>query len=189
MEGHACAVNFLSILRALFIQEYANNVGKVWWRPIMLVNYSIRELRHREPGHCKHESGYVAAVSCTSTLWWNNLPARWASTTLCQHDRTILDEQFAARSIGRRSPYITWPAKSPVLTSPDFFLWGFVEDYVYRTPWVIWQTYKEEFMLLSAMSHHRCFITHGSRLSTGWTFPMLLIEAMLRFMKHKAKKS
>ncbi|KAJ4442309.1 hypothetical protein ANN_12177 [Periplaneta americana] len=48
--------------------------------------------------------------------------------------RTFLDEQFPARWIGRGSPYITWPARSPDLTPPDFFLWGFVKDQVYRTP-------------------------------------------------------
>ncbi|KAJ4430987.1 hypothetical protein ANN_19580, partial [Periplaneta americana] len=35
--------------------------------------------------------------------------------------RTFLDEQFPARWIGRGSPYITWPARSPDLTPPDFF--------------------------------------------------------------------
>ena len=39
-----------------------------------------------------------------------------------------------------------------------------------------------------SMSHHRCFITHGSRLNTGCTFPVSLMEAMLRFMEHKVKK-
>ncbi|KAJ4426428.1 hypothetical protein ANN_27242 [Periplaneta americana] len=48
--------------------------------------------------------------------------------------RTFLDEQFPARWIGRGSPYITWPARSPDLTPPDFFLWGFLKDQVYRTP-------------------------------------------------------
>ena len=32
------------------------------------------------------------------------------------------------------SPYITWPARSPDLTPPDVFLWGFVDNHVYRTP-------------------------------------------------------
>ena len=31
------------------------------------------------------------------------------------------------------------------------------------------------------------FITHG--LNTGWTFPVPVMEAMLRFMEHKVKKS
>ena len=44
-------------------------------------------------------------------------------------------------------------------------------------------------MLLSTMSHHRYFITHGSRLNTGWIFPVSLMEAMSRFVKHKVKNS
>ncbi|KAJ4444283.1 hypothetical protein ANN_06075, partial [Periplaneta americana] len=54
-----------------------------------------------------------------------------------------------------------------------------------RRQYVIWQTYKKEFMLLSTMLHHRCFITLGSRLNTGWIFPVPPMEAMLRFMEHK----
>ena len=53
-------------------------------------------------------------------------------TTLCQHCSHIL-KQFPARWIGRESVYITWPARSRNLTSPEFFLWGF-KDQVYRTP-------------------------------------------------------
>ena len=47
---------------------------------------------------------------------------------------TFLDEQFPARRIGRGSPYIIWPLRSPGLTPLDFFPWGFVKDQVYRTP-------------------------------------------------------
>ena len=43
-------------------------------------------------------------------------------------------------------------------------------------------------MPLPIMSHHRSFIIHGSRLNNGWTFPVPLLEAMLRFMEHKVKK-
>ena len=39
-------------------------------------------------------------------------------------------------------------------------------------------------MVLSTISHHRCFITDGSRLNTGCTFPVSLMETMLRFMEH-----
>ena len=35
--------------------------------------------------------------------------------------RTFLHEKFPARWIERGSPYITWPARSPDLTPPDFF--------------------------------------------------------------------
>ena len=42
-------------------------------------------------------------------------------------------------------------------------------------------------MLLSTMPDHRCFITHGSRLNTSWSFPVPLMEGTLRFMEHKVK--
>ena len=74
-------------------------------------------------------------------------------------------------------------------STPDFFLGGLLMTRCTGHQYVIWQTYNKEFMLLSIMSHQRLFITHGSRLKTGWTFPVPLLEAMLRFMEHKVKKS
>ena len=75
-------------------------------------------------------------------------------------------------------------------TTRFFFSVEFVKDQVYKSPvvYVIWQTYMKEFMLLQTMSHHRCSITHGSRLNTGWTFPVPLMEAMLGFMEHKVTR-
>ena len=61
---------------------------------------------------------------------------------------TFLAKQFPARWIRRGSPYITWPVRSPDLTPPDFFLWGFDKDQVYRTSVSDLQAYKKEFMLL-----------------------------------------
>ena len=40
------------------------------------------------------------------------------------------DETFPGRWIGRRGP-IEWPARSPDLTPPDFFLWGVLKNAVY----------------------------------------------------------
>lgn len=40
---------------------------------------------------------------------------------------------FPQKWIGRGGP-IAWPARSPDLTSLDFFLWGFVKSAVYKTP-------------------------------------------------------
>ncbi|PSN49126.1 hypothetical protein C0J52_07244, partial [Blattella germanica] len=78
---------------------------------------------------------------------------------------------------------------SPDLTPPDFFLWGFVKDHVYRTPVCDLADLQERiFVLLSTMLHYRCFITLGSRLNTGWIFPVPPMEAMLRFMEHKVTK-
>ena len=44
--------------------------------------------------------------------------------------RGYLDEIFPQRWIGRRGP-VEWPARSPDLTPPDFWLWGYVKDNVY----------------------------------------------------------
>ena len=69
-----------------------------------------------------------------------------------------------------------------------FFLRCFVKNQSTGHQYVIWQTYKKQFMLLSTLPHLRCFITHGSRLNTNWTFPMPLKEAIFRFMEDKVKK-
>jgi transposase len=48
--------------------------------------------------------------------------------------REFLNDNFPERWIGRRGP-IEWPARSPDLTPPDFFLWGLLKDKVYsRNP-------------------------------------------------------
>ena len=44
--------------------------------------------------------------------------------------RDWLDTTFPNRWIGRRGP-IEWPARSPDLTPPDFFLWGVLKDKVF----------------------------------------------------------
>lgn len=45
--------------------------------------------------------------------------------------RSWLNEKFPNRWIGRGGP-IKWPARSPDLTPPDFFLWGYLKDIVYK---------------------------------------------------------
>lgn len=45
--------------------------------------------------------------------------------------RAILDESYQDRWIGRGGP-VPWPPRSPDLTSPDFFLWGYVKEKVYK---------------------------------------------------------
>ena len=45
--------------------------------------------------------------------------------------RDWLDQKFPDRWIGRRGP-IEWPARSPDLTPPDFFLWGYLKNIVYK---------------------------------------------------------
>lgn len=47
--------------------------------------------------------------------------------------RLWLDQMFQGRWIGRGSPNMPWPPRSPDLTPCDFFLWGFVKSQVYRS--------------------------------------------------------
>ena len=46
--------------------------------------------------------------------------------------KNYLDSKKPGKWVGKRGP-IPWPPRSPDLTPPDFFLWGFVKDRVYST--------------------------------------------------------
>lgn len=48
---------------------------------------------------------------------------------------TYLNNIFPNRWIGKFGP-VAWPPRSPDLTPPDYFLWGYLKDFVYRTPLV-----------------------------------------------------
>lgn len=75
-------------------------------------------------------------------LYLDDLPLNVIRRLWFQHDgapphnsrivRDYLNQEFKDRWIGRGGP-VPWPARSPDLTKPDFFLWGFVHDRVYRT--------------------------------------------------------
>jgi hypothetical protein len=45
----------------------------------------------------------------------------------------ILDQQYPDRWIGRGGPR-HWPPRSPDLNALDFFLWGHVNNVIYREP-------------------------------------------------------
>lgn len=47
--------------------------------------------------------------------------------------RQWLNDRFPERWMGRSSPNMPWPPRSPDLTPCDFFLWGFIKDKVYTT--------------------------------------------------------
>jgi len=47
--------------------------------------------------------------------------------------RGYLDETYPGRWIGRGGP-VSWPPRSPDLTSLDYFLWGYLKSHVYYTP-------------------------------------------------------
>lgn len=44
--------------------------------------------------------------------------------------RQHLNEAYPNKWIGRGGP-VSWPARSPDLTSLDFFLWGFIKEKIY----------------------------------------------------------
>jgi hypothetical protein len=54
-------------------------------------------------------------------------PPHWARDV-----RAFLNEQFPMRWIGRDSPFIRWPPRSPDLTPMDFFTWGYMKERLYR---------------------------------------------------------
>lgn len=45
--------------------------------------------------------------------------------------RDFLNEEYPHAWIGRGGP-VAWPARSPDLTSPDFYLWGYLKNIVYQ---------------------------------------------------------
>lgn len=47
--------------------------------------------------------------------------------------RNWLNDQMSQRWMGRGSPNMPWPPRSPDLTPCDFFLWGFLKSKVYQT--------------------------------------------------------
>ena len=64
-------------------------------------------------------------------------PPHWGRSV-----RDWLDETFPGTWIGRGGP-IPWPPRSPDLTPPDFYLWGYLKSKVYaRTPETIPQLKK-----------------------------------------------
>lgn len=108
----------------------------------LLVNHVIPELQNRENFH---------------RMWWqqDGAPPHFATNV-----RNFLDQQFPNRWLGRRGP-VEWPPRSPDLTPPDFFLWGYLKDKVYAHPIVSLQdlclAIVEEFGKLPLqMCQHAC---------------------------------
>lgn len=65
-----------------------------------------------------------------------------------------LDGEFGDFWIGTNGPW-RWPPRSPDMTPVDFFLWGYIKNYAYRTPNIptreeVWQRIQEAFQQLRA---------------------------------------
>lgn len=59
---------------------------------------------------------------------------RWAPAHFAHTVRQYLNVNFPGRWIGRGSPTLAWPARSPDLTPLDFYLWGSLKERVYSKP-------------------------------------------------------
>jgi hypothetical protein len=62
--------------------------------------------------------------------WFQHDGAPVHYTTQAQQ---VPDRRYPDSWIGRGGP-INWPARSPDLTPLDYFLWGYMKNYVYREP-------------------------------------------------------
>ena len=70
----------------------------------------------------------VDALQPSITYQQDRVPPHWSMDV-----RRSLNATFPNRWIGRDGR-ISWPPRSPDLTSLDFFLWGYVKDRVFVTP-------------------------------------------------------
>lgn len=90
-------------------------------------------------------------------------PPHW-----CRTVRDWLDITFPQRWMGRGSPNMKWPPRSPDLTPCDFFLWGYVKDRVYKgtcnTVEELKERIEEAFRSVDDASRERVFQEYHSRL-------------------------
>jgi Helix-turn-helix domain (DUF4817) len=109
-----CAVLIDRIVGPYFFQE-----PTVQWKNYldMLEQYAIPQLMQAE-----EEWGYEVLFQ------QDGAPPHWAREV-----RRCLDNIFPNRWIGRDGP-ISWAPRSPDLTPPDYFLWGYIKNKIYQTP-------------------------------------------------------
>lgn len=82
----------------------------------MLRHFFVPELRRRgiSLGRCWFQQDGATAHTTAAVL-------------------SFLQNTFGNRVLSRNAD-VQWPPRSPDLTSPDFFLWGWLKSVVYRTP-------------------------------------------------------
>jgi hypothetical protein len=68
----------------------------------------------------------VGQIPHRSTMKYDSAPQHYHNEV-----HTFLDRIFSNWWIGRAGP-IAWPPRSPHLTPPYFFLWGFMKKVVYQ---------------------------------------------------------
>lgn len=95
--------------------------------------------------------------------------------------KDFLNDTFPNRWIGRGGP-VRWPARSPDLTSLDFYLWGYIKDVVYRNAPTTRDDMKERIrnacniprnVLLRTVTHFERRIQYCQRVN-GATFEHLI---------------
>jgi hypothetical protein len=57
---------------------------------------------------------------------------RWAASKACRQVTAHLNKHYENYWIGRHGP-VSWPPRSPDLTTFDFCLWGLMKEMTYRT--------------------------------------------------------
>ena len=151
------------------LSKNVRNAGKVWWNPILLVNCSIRELRHRKWSLQTRTWKSCSCMLCNNSLMEQfSLQQDGAPRHFANLFTNILRRTFPCKMDRKRITVHHMAATWTYLTLSDFSCGVLLRNRSARHQYVIWQTYKEEFLLLSTMSQYRCFITYGSRLNTGW---------------------
>ncbi|KFM61439.1 hypothetical protein X975_20872, partial [Stegodyphus mimosarum] len=68
-------------------------------------------------------------VQDTAEVWWQQ---DGATAHTARQTMQLLRDMFGERLISRNADF-NWPANSPDLTVPDFFLWGYLKNCVYST--------------------------------------------------------
>ena len=63
----------------------------------------------------------------------------------------LIQECFGTRVISRNTPH-PWPANSPDLNPPAFFLWAYLKSLVYKGTHRPWRSSRKRYVLLSAWS-------------------------------------
>ena len=112
-----CAVSHRGVTGPYFFQQRSNTVTVTGVRyKTMLEKFFIPELQRR---------GIPL-----SKVWFQQDGARPHTTVAVLQ---FLREQFGSRVLSKSSA-VNWPPRSPDLTFPDFFLWGWLKAEVYRKP-------------------------------------------------------
>ena len=112
-----CGVSEKGIVGPFFFEEagHTTTVNSSRYSR-MLTHFFLPNLRQR--GVALH----------TSWFQHDGATAHTAKATM-----RLLKEHFKTRVISKNGA-VGWPPRSPDLTVPDFFLWGFLKSTVYRTP-------------------------------------------------------